>query len=154
MSSLGTLQSKKTDTMMGDDTLSAMSKAFPVVRNGKNKVTSVIGGNKAQSPIKPRKEIKEDLSLSDEALSALSKQYRQYMPPQIPQGISDDTMSALSKQYRGYLPPINPAEKNGISDDTLSALSKQFRPHQTHGGGLSDETMSALSKQYRPYLPE
>lgn len=162
MSSLG---GSKKDSMIGDDTLSALSKAFPVQRGTgfqqKKPATSVIGGNKppAQSPMKAKKVIQEDLSLSDEELSALSKQYRQYMPPQMPQGIkaqgmNDDELSALSKQYRGYLPPIKPAEKNGISDDTLSAISRQLRPYQTHGGDINDEEMSALSKQYRPYLPE
>lgn len=77
----GALDKKKTnkDSAGGEDTLLGMSKAFPIVRQMKGP-GSTVGGTKlaGQSPIKQKK-AKND-TLDDDELSALSKQYRQYLP--------------------------------------------------------------------------
>jgi hypothetical protein len=79
----GTLDKKKTNKEQstgGDDTI-AGAKAFPLVRHMKGPGSTVGGGVKlaGQSPIKPKKAKNND-TLDDDELSALSKQYRQYLP--------------------------------------------------------------------------
>lgn len=73
------------DSRSGDDGLSQVGKAFPMVRqaiNNKKGAMSSLGGNNSppqiklsgQSPIKPKK--KKASVIDDEELSELSKQYR------------------------------------------------------------------------------
>ncbi len=170
----GILDKKKTnkDSSAAEETLSGMVKAFPMVRQ-MNKAGSVVGGPKlaGQSPIKPKKP-KTDL-LDDDELSALSKQYRQYLPKNELKAlqdfqsrkeaglIDDDELSALSKQFRPYLAKAKESDSNKnkhiIDDDELSALSKQYRHLQPKAGAgkhiIDDDELSALSKQFRPFQP-
>lgn len=110
----GTLDKKKTgkeQSTGGDDTI-AGAKGFALVRHMKGP-GSTVGGVKlaGQSPIKPKK-VKND-TLDDDELSALSKQYRQYLPKDQIKALQD----FQTRKQQGI-----------IDDDELSALSKQFRP--------------------------
>jgi hypothetical protein len=104
----------KNKESIGDDTLSALSKAFPLVRHNHKGPGSTVGGLKltGQSPIK-KKPPRPD-SIDDDELSALSKQLRPFLPKEQMKAIED----FQKKKKEGRV----------IDDDELSALSKQFRP--------------------------
>ena len=54
-----------------------------------------------------------------------------------PKQMGDDELSALSKQYRPFLPKLQGRKLEGIADEELSALSKQYRPFLKQGGAKS-----------------
>lgn len=89
----------------------------------------------------------EDSRIGDKTLSALSKQYGEFLAPPTKKmgaqssanypakapGMTDEELSQLSKQMRPFQPALSSANypaKQGMTDDELSALSKAYRPYQ------------------------